>query len=58
MKIRPRHQAAEVLTSLSAWKRQMRRPVFALRAWTPWSQEPMKRRLPCSSGDDSTGAVR
>ena len=38
--------AAEVFTSLSASKRQMRLPVFALIACTPWSQEPMKRRLP------------
>ena len=38
--------AAEVFTSLSASKRQMRLPVFALIACTPWSQEPTKRRLP------------
>src|SRR5215207_2407660 len=57
MKTRPRQYAAEVFTSLSAWKRQTRRPVFALIAWTPWSQEPKKSRLPCRSGDDSIGAV-
>jgi hypothetical protein len=32
--------AGEVFTSLSAPKRQMRFPVFALIACTAWSQEP------------------
>jgi hypothetical protein len=35
MMIRPRHQAADVFTSLFAWKRQIRLPVFALTACTP-----------------------
>jgi hypothetical protein len=57
MKMRPRQYAAEVFTSLSAWNRQIRRPVFALIACTPLSQAPKKRRLPRSSGEDSTGSV-
>ena len=57
MKIRPRHHAAEVFTWLSAWKRQIRWPFFALIACTPLSQEPTYSRLPCRSGEDSTGWV-
>ena len=53
--MRPRQYAAEVFTWSSAWKLQIRFPVWAFKAYTRWSQVPTYRRPFFNSGDDSIG---